>query len=91
MGLDDTDAVKAKGNLQSNESENHKRKKKNNGENNSKGEEEEEREGSGCWLNLRFMFGCVPSKPDVDGVSSSSSYSSLYATTSPTGICIYIL
>ncbi|CAN7035149.1 unnamed protein product [Brassica oleracea var. botrytis] len=84
MGLDDTDAVKAKGNLQSNESENHKRKKKNNGENNSKGEEEEEREGSGCWLNLRFMFGCVPSKPDVDGVSSSSSSSSLYATTSPT-------
>ena len=80
MGLDDTDAVKAKGNLQSNESESHKRKK-----NNSKGEEEE-REGSGCWLNLRFMFGCVPSKPDVDGVSSSSS--SLYATTCPTGIYI---
>ncbi|KAH0907335.1 hypothetical protein HID58_039162 [Brassica napus] len=76
MGLDDTDAVKAKGNLQSNESESHKRKK-----NNSKGEEEE-REGSGCWLNLRFMFGCVPSKPDVDGVSSASS--SLYATTCPT-------
>ncbi|KAG2300457.1 hypothetical protein Bca52824_036929 [Brassica carinata] len=81
MGLGDTDAVKAKGNLQSkkqsNESENHKKKKKNNGDNKSKGEEEE---ASGCcWLNFRFMFGCLPSKPDVDASSSSSP---LYATTS---------
>lgn len=89
MGLDDTDAAKDKGNLQSKKQsnksdENHKKKKKNNGvNNNSKGDKEaEEREASGCWLNFRFMFGCVPSKPDADASSSSSP---LYATTIPTG------
>src|SRR5690606_15315424 len=63
MGLDDTNALKAKRNCQSKKqskkSENHKKKK-----NNSKGkeeeeedeEEEEERVASGCWLNFRFMF-----------------------------------
>ncbi|CAH2072714.1 unnamed protein product [Thlaspi arvense] len=84
MGLDESDAVKAKGNCQSeksNESENKKKKKKNrsNGDNRKVEEleeEGEEREASGCWVKFRFMIGCIPSKSDVDASSS------LYGTTS---------
>ncbi|CAN8256256.1 unnamed protein product [Cochlearia groenlandica] len=83
MGLEDTVVAKAKENCKSqksNESESNnqkKKKKKTNNGDNSKGqeleEEEEEREASGCWVKLRFMFGCIPSKSDVDASSSSSS------------------
>lgn len=78
MGLDDTDAVKAKGNCKSEkskESDNKRIKKRNNGVNYSRDDEDdeagEERAASGCWVKLRFMIGCVPSKSDVDASSSS--------------------
>ncbi|KAL1205941.1 Serine/threonine-protein kinase PBL34 [Cardamine amara subsp. amara] len=85
MGLDDTDAVKAKGNWKSEkskETESKRKKKRNNGDNNSRDDVEEageKGEASGCWVKFRFIIGCVPSKSDVDASSSS-----LYGTNTST-------
>ncbi|XP_010524324.1 PREDICTED: probable receptor-like protein kinase At5g15080 [Tarenaya hassleriana] len=71
MGLEDIGAIKVKDSLRSEKSDESKKKKKKkkNNVNNSNGVEEE---ASGCWVKLRFMMGCLPSKSDVDGSLSGT-------------------
>ncbi|XP_010550085.1 PREDICTED: probable receptor-like protein kinase At5g15080 isoform X1 [Tarenaya hassleriana] len=67
MGSEDNGTIQVADSWRSEKSDEDKKKTKNG---NSNGAEEEE--ASGCWVKFRFMIGCLPSRPDVDGSLSGT-------------------